>query len=105
MHRRNLRVDIDFLAKSLEEAGSLSVGKQVQLLLSTKARRGDGEYGRLNQEAERHDSSGTHGHSLHEVTGRWKWGAHVDVDDARERDDGVCSKDRDATQTRGVKPK
>ena len=34
MHRRNLRVDIDFLAKGLEEAGSLSVGKEVQLLLS-----------------------------------------------------------------------
>ena len=31
----------------------------------TEARRGDGKYGRLNEEAERHDSSGTHGHSLH----------------------------------------
>ena len=35
----------------------------------TKARRGDGEHGRLNEEAERRDSRGTHGHSLPWVTG------------------------------------
>ena len=38
----------------------------------TKARRGDEEYGRLSEEAERHESKCTHGHSLHHVTGRWK---------------------------------
>ena len=32
MHRRNLRVDIDFLAKGLQEAESLSVGKEVVFL-------------------------------------------------------------------------
>ena len=37
----------------------------VLFLGDPKARREDGEYGRLNEEAERHDSRGTHGHSLH----------------------------------------
>ena len=31
----------------------------------TKARRGDGEYGRLYEGAEGRNSRGTHGHSLH----------------------------------------
>ena len=30
----------------------------------TEARRGGGEYGRLSEEAERHESSGADGHSL-----------------------------------------
>ena len=33
--------------------------------LETKARRGDGEYGRLYEGAEGRNSRGTHGHSLH----------------------------------------
>ena len=43
MHRRNLRVDIDFLAKSLEEAGSLSVGKQVLITSSEPAAQARGQ--------------------------------------------------------------
>ena len=33
--------------------------------VSSQARRGDGEYGRLYEGAEGHSSRGTHGHSLH----------------------------------------
>ena len=36
----------------------------------TKARRGDREYLRSNEKAKRHNSSCTHGHFLHYVTGR-----------------------------------
>ena len=42
-----------------------------------KARRGDGEEWRLSEEAERHGSWGTHGHSLQTVG--------VDVDPERRR--------------------
>ena len=35
------------------------------ILLETKARRGDGEYGRLYEGAEGRNSRGAHGHSLH----------------------------------------
>ena len=39
----------------------------------TEARRGDGEDGRLSEEAERHESSGADGHSLHKEDGRRRW--------------------------------
>ena len=35
--------------------------------------------GRERTEAETHESCGTHGHSLHQVTGRGKWGAREAV--------------------------
>ena len=37
----------------------------ITYLLETKARRGDGEFGRLYEGAEGRSSRGTHGHSLH----------------------------------------
>ena len=37
----------------------------ITYLLETKARRGDGEFGRLYEGAEGRNSRGTHGHSLH----------------------------------------
>ena len=41
---------------------------------SSKGRRKDG---RLYEGVERHESSGSHGHSLHYFTGRWNWGAQA----------------------------
>ena len=43
---------------------TLSV-KTIPVSAETKARRGDGEYGRLYEGAEGRNSRGTHGHSLH----------------------------------------
>ena len=79
---------------------------------------------RSSEKAERHESYGAHGHSLHQVTGWWKWRApeavrmrgaqsllkvrHRFLNPAAgvlKRDDGFCSKYRDATQTGWVKPR
>ena len=67
-HEKLCLVSVLKLADHLPPAACDSVHRFFRL------HRSYGQDGRLSEEAERHESGDNHGHSLHQVTGRWEWG-------------------------------